>query len=140
MLDYYSDRYPKMFGLTLVLLITALPMLVVFIISRFIGYDFNAAPILMVFAFAVQMLLCFKVDSMLHMMLPFVVMLIGTLVCECLYLSSEVTYDAGVLNAVKIEQILLWLGTSTFAPEFVGVAVALLLYAVIAVVRSFISY
>ena len=139
MLDYYSDRYPKLFGLLLVLLITALPMLLMFILSLFIGYDFNAAPILMVFAFAVQMILCFKVESMLHMMLPFVVMLMGTLVCECLYLSSEVAYDSGAYNAVKIEQLILWLGTSTFAPEFVGVATALILYAAIAVVRSFFS-
>ena len=139
MLDYYSDRYPKVFGLLLVMLITAVPMLLMFILSLFIGYDFNAAPILMVFAFAVQILLCFRVENMLHMMLPFVVMLTGTLVCECLYLSSEVTYDAGAFNAVEIEQLLLWLGTSTFAPEFVGVAVALIAYAVISVVRSFIS-
>ena len=138
MLTYYSDRYPKLSGLLIVLIMTVVPGLFVIGANSLLGGDFPVTHILIAFAFVIQIILCFKVEQMFLTMLPFVAMLIGVLVCEGLYLISQVRVT-GAVRTVMTGQTLLSLGVSVFAPEFVGIVVALIAYAVISIVRSFID-
>ena len=126
-----------LFGLLTVLLMLAVPGLVICIAYVLPVEDFPTAHIIIVFAFVLQLLLCIKVEYMILLIIPFIVTLFGVLTCEGIYLASIVFAQSGS-GSVTFGNMLLSFGIAIFGPEFVGIVAAFVVYAVIALVKSFI--
>ncbi len=77
-----TDRRPVLSGWVIVLLYTVLPMIAMALSRIFLGRTFNIELIVLLYAFAIQLILWRNVEQFILVMLPFVLMLIGLILGE----------------------------------------------------------
>lgn len=137
MLIDFSDRHPLLFGVMTVILMLIVPGLVMCVAYILPIDNFPTSHIIVALAFVLQMFLCFTAERMILLIIPFVVTLFGVLSCEGIYLASIVSAQSGTMTSARLGNMLLSYGVAVFGPEFVGIVVAFVAYAIIAVIRNF---
>ncbi len=77
-----TDRRPVLSGWVITILYTALPLAVMVLCKLAAGDAFNIELIVLIYAFALQLILWRNVERFILVMLPFVLMLIGLILGE----------------------------------------------------------
>lgn len=85
MITEFTDRRPGLSGLIIALLVTVAPGLFLLASSLLSGGRFNADRAVLIYTFALQVLLWLKVERPILVMLPFMIALLGFVAVEILY-------------------------------------------------------
>ena len=136
MLAEFADRNPRLSALIIALLYTVVPALFMLAADTLSGGRINTALILVIYAFAVQMVRWFTLERPILIMLPFGMILIGFVVCELIYTLAQSAVRPGMppsALAVFFSSAVV----TVFGAEVVGVIGALLCYGIIVTVRKF---
>lgn len=137
MLTDISNRHPRIFGLVTVLAMVFVPAIFMLLAKAIFGDDFPSEKLIFAVSFALELILCFTIERFILLVIPFIVTLFGVIGCEMIYLAALVSASSSVNPSV--EYSLLSMGVAVFGPEFVGIVAALIVYAVIEIIRSFVS-
>lgn len=132
---YFTDRHPKLSCAALFMMITAIPMLFTYCNNIWLGGSFPIGRVIFVLMFALQLILCFKVERFSLTMMPFIVSLFGVLACEWLYVST-VAVSQITLGPVSFMNTLLSLGVAVFGPESAAAVGGLMTYAVVSFIKA----
>ena len=136
MLAEFADRNPRLSALIIALLYTVVPALFMLIADILSGGRINTPIIVVIYAFAIQLIMWFKLERPILIMLPFGMILIGFVVCELAYTIARGAVSPGTppsALAVYFSSAIV----TVFGAEVVGVIGALLCYGIIVTVRKF---
>ena len=136
MITDFADFHPRLSALIIVLLFTLIPGGFMLLTGLLFGDAVNTAKILFFYALAIQLILSFKVERPILVMLPFVMMLGGFVVCEIVYTISLSMARPGAgpsAAAYFFSSAIITL----FGSEITGVIAGLLIGGLISLVRMF---
>lgn len=85
MIADFAYRHPVLSGWLIALLFTVAPVLLVVLFNILFAGMINGAAVIVIYAAAVQLFLCLKIERPILAALPFILSLIGLIVCEIVY-------------------------------------------------------
>lgn len=133
----FFDRNPVMSAVLILLFLTLIPALFVVITEALFGEGFPSGRVIFAVWFALQILLSAKCERPILTAMPFLISLAGILICEWIYVGTNVAFQVGV--SPTIGRTLLSLGVAIFGPEAAAAVGGMIVYVIFSLVRSFIG-
>ena len=134
MLLYLTDRYPKCSAAALAVVFTVFPM----ILEIFLGGLINTPLIIFLFTLAVEFLMWQKVERMVLIFFPFIIMMFGFIAAEIIYTVSEASAAPGV-GPDSLSFLTSSLLVTVFGAEAAGFIGALLLHALFVILKKIVE-
>lgn len=134
-LHEFADRHPTLSAVIVAALFTVVPGALMFLMKALSGSGGNAGTILFLYALALELFLCLKMEHPILFMLPFAIVLIGFIVCEVVYTVSESMNPPGVGPSALVF-LLSSAVVTLFGAEAAGIVGGLLAWPVISLLRK----
>lgn len=131
----FADWHPRLSALIIAVLYTVVPGVFMLVADTLSGGRINTALIVVIYAFAVQLVLWLKIERPALIILPFGMILVGFVACEIIYtvaMSAVAPGETPSLLAMLFSSAIV----TVFGAEAAGVIGALLCYGIIVIVRK----
>ncbi len=132
-ITYLSDRHPVAFGFALFGMLSIVPELAM-LAASLVGLDITY--VIIAYAFALQLLLCFAVERTIHLMLPFIVCIISFVLMDVFYFASMMLSGVVPPGIAALIMALGMSGGEVFVTEVIGIVASLIFYAVFVFIRA----
>lgn len=135
MISDFFYRHSKLTAFIIVLLLTVIPGIAVYVGLKVLGDSPALNYAVLIYALILELIICINCDRFFYAVLPFVVIVVGVLLCEGVYLAAQVAVQSGGSGAVQFKMTSF--GIVLFGSEFVGVVAGIVAYAVVSLIKSF---